>query len=288
MEAAAKVPKTMPRITWSHELNWAKAIRGETKASSPIEYAAHVDRDDAARRRRRCTRDRGRRSSTTRRRWSSPTRLTRTNISRANIARGGQSDDASEDVSGRRERAGPGVLERMRASRAVDAGPRRDGDASRGQWVSRPRPDGVPRLRKRDGAGSVDDLRQRDHEVARHGRHHDEGPVRELRARARVEDRRMRGTAASSTARRRSTTTSTGAAPSTSCSTTRTPGDGQESAHVGRIGVRVVRRRRAACQAGGRVEHDAHRRAAARTSSTGSTDRRSSSTSCGAPIGRPR
>ena len=42
MEAAAKVPKTMPRITWSHELNWAKAIRGECKSSSPIEYAAQL------------------------------------------------------------------------------------------------------------------------------------------------------------------------------------------------------------------------------------------------------
>ncbi len=42
MEAAAKVPKSMPRITWSHELNWAKAIRGEAKASSPFEYAAQL------------------------------------------------------------------------------------------------------------------------------------------------------------------------------------------------------------------------------------------------------
>ena len=51
------------------------------------------------------------------------------------------------------------------------------------------RSDDVPRLRERGSAGGMDDLRQRDHEVARHGRHHDEGPVRELRARARVEDR---------------------------------------------------------------------------------------------------
>jgi len=39
-EVARKVPKTMPRIEWSHELNWAKAIRGEAKASSPFEYSA--------------------------------------------------------------------------------------------------------------------------------------------------------------------------------------------------------------------------------------------------------
>jgi predicted dehydrogenase len=38
--AAAAVPKSMPRIPWSHELNWTKAIRGEAAASSPIEYAA--------------------------------------------------------------------------------------------------------------------------------------------------------------------------------------------------------------------------------------------------------
>jgi len=40
METALKVPQTMPRIAWSHELNWAKAIRGEAKASSPFEYSA--------------------------------------------------------------------------------------------------------------------------------------------------------------------------------------------------------------------------------------------------------
>jgi predicted dehydrogenase len=42
MEKALKVPKSMPRIEWSHELNWAKAIRGEAKASSPLEYAAQL------------------------------------------------------------------------------------------------------------------------------------------------------------------------------------------------------------------------------------------------------
>jgi predicted dehydrogenase len=41
-EAAAAVPKSIPRIAWSHELNWIKAIRGEAKASSPIEYAAQL------------------------------------------------------------------------------------------------------------------------------------------------------------------------------------------------------------------------------------------------------
>jgi len=41
-EAAAATPKSMSRIAWSHELNWAKAIRGEAKASSPIEYAAQL------------------------------------------------------------------------------------------------------------------------------------------------------------------------------------------------------------------------------------------------------
>jgi predicted dehydrogenase len=42
MEAAAAVPKSMPRIPWSHELNWTKAIRGEAKASSPFEYSAQL------------------------------------------------------------------------------------------------------------------------------------------------------------------------------------------------------------------------------------------------------
>jgi hypothetical protein len=41
-DEAAAVPKSMPRIAWSHELNWTKAIRGEAKASSPIEYAAQL------------------------------------------------------------------------------------------------------------------------------------------------------------------------------------------------------------------------------------------------------
>ena len=42
MEQAALVPKSIPRIPWSHELNWAKAIRGEAEASSPFGYAAQL------------------------------------------------------------------------------------------------------------------------------------------------------------------------------------------------------------------------------------------------------
>jgi hypothetical protein len=42
MEQAAAVPQSIPRIQWSHELNWAKAIRGEAKSSSPLEYAAQL------------------------------------------------------------------------------------------------------------------------------------------------------------------------------------------------------------------------------------------------------
>ena len=42
MAAAAAVPKSMPRIPWSHEQNWAKAIRGEAEASSPLEYASQL------------------------------------------------------------------------------------------------------------------------------------------------------------------------------------------------------------------------------------------------------
>jgi len=40
MEKAAKVPKRYPRLTWSHEMNWVKAAKGDVPASSPIEYAA--------------------------------------------------------------------------------------------------------------------------------------------------------------------------------------------------------------------------------------------------------
>ena len=42
MQAAQAVPKTIPRIEWSHELNWVKAAKGEAKSSSPLEYAAQL------------------------------------------------------------------------------------------------------------------------------------------------------------------------------------------------------------------------------------------------------
>jgi len=42
MTDAMAVPKTLPRIMWSHEQNFAKAIKGEATASSPIEYAAQL------------------------------------------------------------------------------------------------------------------------------------------------------------------------------------------------------------------------------------------------------
>jgi len=41
-EDAAIVPRTYPRLQGSHEMNWVKAIRGEAKTSSPIEYAAQL------------------------------------------------------------------------------------------------------------------------------------------------------------------------------------------------------------------------------------------------------
>ena len=37
---AAAVPKTLPRIDVSHEVNWAQACKGEAVASCPFEYAA--------------------------------------------------------------------------------------------------------------------------------------------------------------------------------------------------------------------------------------------------------
>jgi len=41
-EEAALVPKTIPRITVSHEMNWANAIKGQGKAVSPFEYASDL------------------------------------------------------------------------------------------------------------------------------------------------------------------------------------------------------------------------------------------------------
>ena len=40
MEQTAAVPQTMPRITVSHELNWAAACKKQATASSPFDYAA--------------------------------------------------------------------------------------------------------------------------------------------------------------------------------------------------------------------------------------------------------
>jgi predicted dehydrogenase len=42
MEETKLVPQTMPRIADKHEANWANAIRGEAKASSPFEYATRL------------------------------------------------------------------------------------------------------------------------------------------------------------------------------------------------------------------------------------------------------
>ena len=36
------MPKTIARITTSHELNWANACKGQGTTSSPIEYAARL------------------------------------------------------------------------------------------------------------------------------------------------------------------------------------------------------------------------------------------------------
>ncbi|MEP7324501.1 MAG: gfo/Idh/MocA family oxidoreductase, partial [Gemmatimonadota bacterium] len=43
-DQAARVPRSIPRIEWSHEFNWAKAIKGQdgARASSPLEYAAQL------------------------------------------------------------------------------------------------------------------------------------------------------------------------------------------------------------------------------------------------------
>ncbi|HSR14896.1 MAG TPA: Gfo/Idh/MocA family oxidoreductase [Gemmatimonadales bacterium] len=40
MEKARAVPKTLPRVGTSHEMNWVAACKGEAKATSPFEYAA--------------------------------------------------------------------------------------------------------------------------------------------------------------------------------------------------------------------------------------------------------
>jgi len=42
-EAGAAVPVTLPRITESHQMNWVRACKGETQASSPFEYGAALN-----------------------------------------------------------------------------------------------------------------------------------------------------------------------------------------------------------------------------------------------------
>jgi predicted dehydrogenase len=42
MADAALVPETYERISWGHEINWARACMGQAKASSPFEYAAQL------------------------------------------------------------------------------------------------------------------------------------------------------------------------------------------------------------------------------------------------------
>ena len=42
MEAARAVPKTLARITTSHEMNWVNACKGQGTTTSPFEYAARL------------------------------------------------------------------------------------------------------------------------------------------------------------------------------------------------------------------------------------------------------
>src|SRR6185503_10280270 len=42
-KAGEAVPKTIERITESHQMNWVRACKGETKASSPFEYGAQLN-----------------------------------------------------------------------------------------------------------------------------------------------------------------------------------------------------------------------------------------------------
>ena len=41
-EQAAKIPQSVPRITASHEINWANAIMGKAPPSSDLAYAAKL------------------------------------------------------------------------------------------------------------------------------------------------------------------------------------------------------------------------------------------------------
>jgi len=42
-EAGAAVPRTIERVTDRHEMNWVRACKGETTASSPFEYGASLN-----------------------------------------------------------------------------------------------------------------------------------------------------------------------------------------------------------------------------------------------------
>jgi predicted dehydrogenase len=42
MQEAERVPKTLPRVEVSHEMNWAQACKGEGKATAPFEYSARL------------------------------------------------------------------------------------------------------------------------------------------------------------------------------------------------------------------------------------------------------
>ncbi|HEY5061801.1 MAG TPA: Gfo/Idh/MocA family oxidoreductase [Gemmatimonadaceae bacterium] len=42
-QTGAEVPQTLPRIAESHQMNWVRACKGETQASSPFEYGAALN-----------------------------------------------------------------------------------------------------------------------------------------------------------------------------------------------------------------------------------------------------
>ena len=42
-QAGAEIPQTLPRIAESHQMNWVRACKGETQASSPFEYGAALN-----------------------------------------------------------------------------------------------------------------------------------------------------------------------------------------------------------------------------------------------------
>ena len=76
---AGSVPQSIPRITGGHEMNWVNACKGESKTSSPFEYAARLT-ETMCSASRRCGPGQGRKVLLRRRgRWSSPTPPTRIN-----------------------------------------------------------------------------------------------------------------------------------------------------------------------------------------------------------------